>query len=142
MIRHLEKKDFEEVYKLGNQISPNFSKTNDLEEIEKDQYTKVLVYEKENKIKAFLMYVALAETVDIIDIIVAEDARHQKMASCLLDYMISELEDTVQLITLEVRKSNLPAIHLYEKFAFEIITTRKNYYGNEDAYLMGRKIEK
>ena len=40
-------------------------------------------------------------------------------------------------ITLEVRKSNLVAIHIYEKYGFKTVTIRKNYYSNnEDALLM------
>ena len=41
-------------------------------------------------------------------------------------------------ITLEVRESNSKAIKLYEKFGFEDVGTRKNYYNNpiENAKLM------
>jgi ribosomal-protein-alanine N-acetyltransferase len=138
MIRFFNENDIEDIYKLGNKITKNFSKTNNLLDILNDKYTKILIYEKDNKVVGFLMYTELDETVDIIDIVVLLEYRKQKIASCLMDYMISELKDTIKLITLEVRKSNLPAINLYEKFGFKTIITRKNYYGNEDAYLMGR----
>ena len=56
--------------------------------------------------------------------------------------MMSNIQESVKLVTLEVRKENIPAIELYKKFGFEIVTTRKNYYQNqEDAYLMGRRLE-
>ena len=44
----------------------------------------------------------------------------------------------VKYITLEVRESNYPAISLYEKFLFESIGMRKNYYqdNNENALIM------
>lgn len=142
MIRHFLESDFEEIYKLGNEISDNFSKTNNLKEIFKDKFTKILVYEKDNEVVGFLMYIELDDTVDILDIIVAKKYRKQKIASCLMDYMISELKDSVKLITLEVRKSNTPAVKLYEKFGFGIVNIRKSYYDTEDAYLMGRVIEK
>jgi len=39
-------------------------------------------------------------------------------------------------LTLEVRKSNIPAQKLYEKFGFKKCGLRKNYYENkEDAIL-------
>lgn len=42
-----------------------------------------------------------------------------------------------QKITLEVRKSNQPAIQLYQKLQFNIIHIRKGFYSNgEDAYHM------
>lgn len=142
MIRHFLESDFEAIYQLGNKISDNFSKTNNLKEIFKDKFTKILVYEKDNEVVGFLMYIELDDTVDILDIIVKEEYRKQNIASCLMDYMISELKDSVKLITLEVRKSNTPAIKLYEKFGFGIVNVRKSYYDTEDAYLMGRVIEK
>ena len=39
---------------------------------------------------------------------------------------------------LEVRVSNVPAINLYRKYEFQIVSVRKGYYrdNNEDAYLM------
>ncbi|MFN7210900.1 MAG: ribosomal protein S18-alanine N-acetyltransferase [Aggregatilineales bacterium] len=39
---------------------------------------------------------------------------------------------------LEVRVSNVPAINLYRKYEFQIVSLRKGYYrdNNEDAYLM------
>ncbi len=142
MIRYLKNEDFETIYKLGNEITPNFKKTMNLSEMMEDNYTKVFVYEEEKEVQGFLMYTELPDTIDIIDIIVAEDYRRKNIASCLLDYMFTEMPTSVQLITLEVRESNLPAIKLYEKFGFEIVNTRKKYYGEENAYLMGRRLEK
>ncbi len=41
------------------------------------------------------------------------------------------------LITLEVNENNKIAIHLYEKYGFKIIGTRKKYYNNKyNAYIM------
>jgi ribosomal-protein-alanine N-acetyltransferase len=40
-------------------------------------------------------------------------------------------------VILDVRKSNLPAIHLYQKVGFNIVHVRKSFYSNgEDAYQM------
>lgn len=141
MIRKLKIEDIEQVQELGNLLTPNFSKTNNLKEMENNQFTKVLVYEEEETIKGFLMYTELEETTDIVDIIVKEEERQKGIASCLMDYMLSDLKESVKLITLEVRKSNTPAIALYKNFGFEIVNTRKKYYmDGEDAYLMGRRI--
>lgn len=140
MIRYFTENDIGEITILGNEISPNFSKTNHLEEILEDPYTKILVYEKEGKVIGFLLYIELPDTVDIIDILVDQAYRRQNVASCLLDYMMSEIKESVKLLTLEVRKSNKKAISLYEKFGFSIVHTRKNYYKEEDAYLMGRRL--
>ena len=141
MIRSFKIEDSANKKKHGNQIASNFSKTNDLEKIINDKYTKILVYEIDSEIVGFLMYIELENTIDIVDIIVKEAYRNKKIASCLLDNLITELKEKIKWITLEVRKSNTPAIKLYQKFDFSIINTRKNYYENEDAYLMGREIK-
>jgi ribosomal-protein-alanine N-acetyltransferase len=52
----------------------------------------------------------------------------------------AEIDDCIWAL-LEVRASNESAIKLYEKFGFEKVTIRKNYYGNEDAILMRKKIK-
>ena len=140
MIRFFSLNDIEQIYNLGTYFGENFKKTNDLQEIYYSQYTKILVYEIDNKLLGFLMYTKLIDNIDILYIVVKKDYQQRKIASCLLDYMISDVEDTVKLITLEVRKSNFKALNLYKKFGFEIVNIRKNYYNGEDAYLMGRKI--
>lgn len=141
MIRKLKIEDIKQVEELGNLLTPNFSKTNNLKEMENNQFTKILVYEEEKTIKGFLMYTELEETTDIVDIIVKEEERQKGIASCLMDYMLSDLKESVKLLTLEVRKSNTPAIALYKKFGFEVVNIREKYYRDgEDAYLMGRRI--
>lgn len=141
MIRKLKLEDIKQVQELGNLLSPNFSKTNNLVEMKNNPFTKVLVYEEEGMIKGFLMYTELEETTDIVDIIIKEEERMKGIASCLMDYMLSDLKDTVKLLTLEVRKSNIPAIALYKKFGFEVVHIREKYYSDgEDAYLMGRRL--
>ena len=139
MIRAFQMSDLEQVYALGNLLTPNFSKTNSLHDLENNPFTKVLVYEKEGTIIGFLMYTELDETVDILHLFVKEEYRRQKIASNLLDTLISNLKESVCYLTLEVRRGNESAIALYQKFGLEIIHIRKNYYENEDAYLMGRR---
>ena len=44
-------------------------------------------------------------------------------------------------MTLEVRKSNGPAIHLYEQAGFRVEGERKNFYESprEDAFIMWKR---
>ncbi len=59
----------------------------------------------------------------------------ESLVNILLDISRSE---NVDFVTLEVRKSNLSAIALYEKCGFALAGERKNYYlcPREDAILM------
>jgi len=73
----------------------------------------------------------------ITNIAVRAGCRRRGIASGLLLEFFDE-NGGVNKVTLEVRVSNLPAIKLYERFGFKIVSARKNYYKNpdEDAYLM------
>jgi [ribosomal protein S18]-alanine N-acetyltransferase len=48
------------------------------------------------------------------------------------------------IVYLEVRRSNIPAIHLYQKMKFYLIGERKNYYpipsGHEDALIFAKSL--
>ena len=74
----------------------------------------------------------------ITNIAVAKNFRCRGLGSALMDDFISLAEQqSLTLMTLEVRESNTGAIALYEKKGFEEVGRRKNYYDNtEDALIM------
>ena len=75
---------------------------------------------------------------DITNVAVAPEYRRRGVASRLLDGLIKyAAEQEMELLTLEVRKSNIAAQRLYEKFGFKVIGERKRYYSDrEDALIM------
>ena len=58
--------------------------------------------------------------------------------------MEKAFEEGCMDIFLEVRVSNIPALGLYRKLGFEVLSVRKSYYSEpvEDAYVMGCQKEK
>ena len=48
------------------------------------------------------------------------------------------IKNAMEFLSLEVRKSNIPAIKLYQKMNFKIVGSRKNFYSfpTEDALIM------
>lgn len=139
MIEQAVAKDYEQIYQLGNLLHENFENKYNFQELQKESYFHLLVYKENDQVLGFLSYVKLLETVDILDIVVDEQNRHQKIATNLIDYMISGLNEN-DAILLEVGTENQIAISLYEKFGFKIIHTRKKYYGKKDAYVMERVV--
>jgi ribosomal-protein-alanine N-acetyltransferase len=83
----------------------------------------------------YLFVTQVMDTADIGNIAVSPEFRRQGIASLLLDTALNGMDADVFL---EVRHSNTPAIALYEKYGFQPIGIRKNYYDNprEDAILM------
>jgi len=82
----------------------------------------------------------IAEEAHILNLAVHHEFRRRGIASKLVWNALKKLRlSAVNLVTLEVRASNTAAIKLYEKFGFEVIGNRKDYYQKpkEDAIVMG-----
>jgi ribosomal-protein-alanine N-acetyltransferase len=73
---------------------------------------------------------------------VAVDIEHQRkgLASALLAELYAQVDDENARYTLEVRRSNLLAIRLYEREGFRAAGIRRRYYqdNGEDALVMWR----
>lgn len=140
MIRKAKLYDIPMINELGTVINKKFTDYFKMNEIINEPISLVIVYEEDANVIGFLHATVLYEIVDIINIVVDHKHRRQKVASSLIDYLLSELTTDVKLMTLEVNVNNHGAIKLYELFGFEIVNKRNNYYGDQDAYVMGRKI--
>lgn len=77
----------------------------------------------------------------IVSIAVVPEARGRGIGTALMIHAMKALREdyNVDEYYLEVRVSNVVAIHLYEKLGFKRIRILKRYYLNgEDAYLMAK----
>lgn len=115
---------------------------NMLEDALFDSQASFIVAEAEDG--SILGYAGLHVIVDegyIDNIAVEEAARRHGVASALLDVYCRFGAVNLAFLTLEVRKSNLPAIALYEKFGFQQAGLRPGYYQHprEDAVIMTRE---
>lgn len=108
------------------------------------QYSICLVAETEDLfIVAYTINWFIEDELHIANLAVDPQYRQLGIASWILDTLMNIAESIqTRIVHLEVRKSNLQAIKLYEKYGFEIVGMRKNYYEkeNEDALLMSLKI--
>ena len=71
----------------------------------------------------------------VTNVAVLPDFRRQGIAEMLIK---KQLENDMNFISLEVRKSNSPAISLYKKLGFETVGIRPHFYTSpdEDAVIM------
>lgn len=96
-----------------------------------------VVGEIENRVVSYSGMWCIVDEAHLTTIAVKDKFRNMNIGSILLDYMIKTAkEKNMKSITLEVRKSNIPAQNLYKKFGFEIKGKRKRYYKTEDALIM------
>jgi ribosomal-protein-alanine N-acetyltransferase len=76
----------------------------------------------------------------VMNVAVDPDDRRAGIATALLAELIDRVGDPVGRFTLEVRRSNAPAIALYERHGFRAAGLRRRYYADngEDALIMWR----
>lgn len=109
---------------------------------EEETENKLAVYfvaKKDGKCIGYAGYWNVSGEGGITNVAVLPCCRRKKVASRLISEMIrSAYEMNINLLTLEVRKSNIAAQDLYKKYGFDIIGERKRYYSdnNEDAWIM------
>ncbi len=93
----------------------------------------------ENKCAGYMGIWKILDEAHVTNLSVHPDFQNRKLAHRLLLDAIKECyREKIKFITLEVRISNVRAIHLYEKFGFNSLGLRKKYYqdNNEDALIM------
>lgn len=93
----------------------------------------------EEKLAGYIGGRTIAGETEIFSVAVSPEFRRKGIAKALIEKFIETVrKKETQVIFLEVRASNLPAIALYEKNGFVFCGLRKNYYTNptENALLM------
>ena len=97
--------------------------------------------------RQILAYACLRLTLDethLLKIAVAPRWRRRGIATWLLDFCFGLARHRdARKVYLEVRRSNVSAIDLYDKAGFQIIGTRPKYYTDtgEDALIMMKSLE-
>ena len=146
IIRKVKKEDFEQVYQIEQTCFKDPYPRKHLEyEFFENPINIILVAEVDEKIVGFIDFMVTFNSATIVQIAVVPEYRKQKIATNLLNEMEKsfpkDLDDVVENVTLEVRKSNEAAINLYKKDGYEIIVEKKHYYPDgEDAIYMVKRI--
>lgn len=141
-IRKMRPEDTKEVARLETEIfSVPWSEKAFLDTLERTD-TIYLVAEEEGTIYGYCGMWMSFEEGEIPNFAVAGEKRNcgigQKMLEALFDF---GAEEGISAFTLEVRKSNQAAIHLYNKMGFVSEGIRKGFYDKpkEDAVIMWKR---
>ncbi len=99
--------------------------------------------ESDSEIFGYVVFWEMGESFEILNIAVALSARGLGYAKKMLQYVVrAALAKNAKRLILDVRKSNLPAIALYQRSGFTITQLRKGFYSNgEDAYSMNLELD-
>ncbi len=98
-----------------------------------------------NTVIGYIFLLKILDEATILNIAVSPDFQNKGYGYAILEHSIKILrEENVHMLLLEVRVSNMNAQFLYNKFGFNQIDIRKNYYaaknGREDAIIMAMSI--
>ena len=119
----------------------DFWNYNILKEEIKSNNSKYIVAKVDNEVVGFAGIKIIMDEADIMNIVTKKSFRNHGIGTLLLDNLISMTHELhLSRISLEVNAENLPAIHLYEKFGFQNLGIRKNYYQDKNAIIMTKKL--
>lgn len=128
------KEDINKIISLGLNMHDNYI-------FNLDAYSNCLVLKENDNIIGFISYSIIYDRSEIIDVIVEEKFRNKGYGGMLVSRVIDiAVKSNCNNITLEVNVLNEPAIKLYKSKGFEIVSIRKNYYKNNDGYLMKKDL--
>ncbi|MCM1180236.1 MAG: ribosomal protein S18-alanine N-acetyltransferase [Clostridium sp.] len=103
----------------------------------------VAMHKETNLVVGFAGIMTIVDEAELLNIAVLPEYRENGIAQMLLERMFEKAEEHgAGRMLLEVRKSNHPARHLYEKNGFTPFAERKGYYNHpkEDAVLMEKRL--
>lgn len=136
--------DAEKIFNLQKDYEHTLISKNSLEEdLKNNLCTYFILLDELSNIIGAIGGTILVDHLDISIVITKKEFTNKGIASSLFKHLIQYCKDNnIESIFLEVRKSNIAAINLYEKFNFVNISTRKNYYKDtcEDALIYMLKI--
>ena len=101
------------------------------------------VAKSDGVVAGFINLGFVLDEASVNNIAVKKSYHRQGIGKTLLNAAVAYCQNNrLTTLMLEVRKSNLPAIALYEQFGFQSVGIRKRFYSDpeEDAILMNKNI--
>lgn len=102
----------------------------------------LLAKDSDGAIVGFCSFWRVLDELHINNLAVLPERRREGIATALLERVMNEAIDLrTRRMMLEVRRSNKPALTLYERFGFSVAGIRRRYYTNpiEDALVLSRE---
>jgi len=139
MIRRYNLIDIEKISKLEDKVF-GYNLSSYLKINYQNDFLHTYVIEENNEIIGYISTNFDGEVLEILNFCIEPQYQHKHYGSQLFDYLLNDIKG-IKRIILEVNEINKNAISFYQKYNFNIINVRKNYYENKyDAYLMEKVI--
>lgn len=141
-IRPMVAEDLDTITDLEQRIFTDAWSKRSFEAELSNKYSFPLVLESEGKIAGYAVVWHIYNEIHIANFAIHPDYRRMGLGKRLMQHILEKF-DRADFAFLEVRKSNLPALRLYESFGFKTLNVRKKYYRDgEDALVMVKDLRK
>lgn len=139
-IKPFEKKYLDDVYEIEKICFSNPWSKEDLERQIDTETSHFLVADMDGRAVGYMGLQIFAGEGYVTNVAVLPEYRGRGIAKALI---AEQMKNDMEFITLEVRESNTPAIHLYKKSGFETVGVRLDFYSDptENAVIMTRVFE-
>lgn len=143
ILRVMTSDDLDIVMRIeGASFDSPWTRSNFADELKNSDIALPLVLEQNKTIIGFIVLWIIMDECHLANIALDPDYRGRGLGKLMMQQVIAiARQNQCVKVMLEVRKSNTTAIALYQKFLFEKVGVRKNYYhdgfmNSEDALLM------
>lgn len=138
-IRRANFRDIDSIVRTEKECFTDPETERNIKDVIENEVYDVFVAEIDGNVAAHIITQTSCGDTDILSVAVGISHRRNGIGGELLKKVVEESGNKdVSNIFLEVRESNLAAIALYEKYGFEKVGERRNFYDNprENALIM------
>lgn len=133
-IRPMQEKDIPEVESMERLCFPSpWTSQLFALELKREGFAYYWVIESKGNLIGYAGYWKIQDEAHLVTFAIHPSSRGKGLGKMLLSHILKDIQEKgIKKITLEVRKSNKAAQHLYEKFGFKKIAIRHRYYQDTD----------
>ncbi|MEN3027817.1 MAG: ribosomal protein S18-alanine N-acetyltransferase [Aquificaceae bacterium] len=142
-IRPMRREDLPEVLRISGECfnSDAWNRKAFERELELD-YSYSFVLEESGKLIGYAVVWKIFEDVNLMSIAISRDYWGKGYGRKLMAFLVEYFRYKAKRFLLDVRKSNIRAIRLYQSLGFKIVSERRKYYSDgEDAFQMLLELE-
>ncbi len=143
-IREMTEGDVEAVYRINlRSFSTDAWSREAIEREFRLPYSNRYVLEVDGSVAGYTFIWLIRREAFIMTFAVDPDFRSRGLGRLFLQKVIEDLSRRAEVISLDVRKSNLPAIKLYRSVGFTVVRERPRFYSDgENALVMELRLDK
>ena len=143
-IREMKEEDIPKVYAINRlSFTADAWSREAMEREFRLPYSLRFVAEHEGNVIAYAFIWLIKEEAFIMTLAVDPEWRGKGIGRWFLERIIERLKGKAHVVSLDVRKSNIPAIRLYRSLGFRVVKERPKFYSDgENALLMELQLDK